>query len=117
MRKQVGALEDGDMELFLRNAMESGNSSARWLQNSFSIRKPETQGVALALAVSEQFLKRGIRGACRVHGGGFAGTIQVFIPEEYRMEYTGMVEEIFGEGSVTRLDIRTLGSIHVLSLE
>jgi len=116
VKRQIEALEKEDMGRFLELVMESGSSSARWLQNTFSTRMPDMQGLTLALAVSEHFFKGGVKGACRVHGGGFAGTIQVFLPEKKLAEYTRMIEGVIGRGSVTRLEIRSHGSIHVQSL-
>ncbi len=115
VKEQVAALEREDIGRFLQLAMDSGSSSARWLQNTFSTRMPTIQGVTLALAVSEHFLREGGPGACRVHGGGFAGTIQVFVPEARRDTYTRMIEAVTGKDSVIRLDIRSRGSIHVYS--
>ncbi|MCG2715343.1 MAG: hypothetical protein L6422_03495, partial [Candidatus Marinimicrobia bacterium] len=78
---QVEALEKGDFDTFLGLVNESGNSSCKWLQNCFTIKNPSEQGITLALALTENYLKNsGRKGACRVHGGGFAGTVQVFIP-------------------------------------
>jgi len=109
--EQVEALQRGDFKAFLSLINESGNSSWKWLQNCFTTKNPREQGVTLALALTEHFLKQKGSGACRVHGGGFAGTIQVFIPNSEREEYIEMIEGIFGEKAATVLSIRPYGTI------
>lgn len=116
--QQVEALEKGDFAEFLRLVNESGNSSWKWLQNCFTTKNPHEQGITLALSVTESFLKNtGTgKGACRVHGGGFAGTVLVFMPNELLGDYIGLIEGIFGEGSVTVLSIRPYGTLCIDSL-
>jgi len=116
VRGQVAALQNGDMRLFLSLVQNSGNSSALWLQNSFSTRHPVNQPVTVTLALTEHFFRNREGGAFRVHGGGFAGTIQVFIPEQYCDEYIEHMESRMGRGSVTVLCIRSYGSIHINEL-
>jgi len=111
--RQVEALERGDFEGFLRLVNESGNSSWKWLQNCFTNKDPNEQGITLALSVTENFLKNTGKGACRVHGGGFAGTVLVFMPNELLNGYVELIESIFGEGSVTVLSIRPYGTLCV----
>jgi len=111
--EQVKALEENQFERFLNLIRDSGNSSWKWLQNCFTTHNPGEQGITLALAVTEDFLNKKGKGACRVHGGGFAGTIQVFMPLEYVDEYVGLMESIFGDKSVTPLSIRPYGAIRV----
>ncbi len=113
VRREVEALEKGDFNTFLDIVSESGNSSSKWLQNSFSTKNPLKQGISLALAITESFLRGRKRGAYRVHGGGFAGTIQVFIHRDYIVEYIELMERVFGRGSVTELLIRPYGTIHL----
>ena len=79
---QIDALNKNDFNEFLRLVNESGNSSYKYLQNIYSPHNVEKQNVSLALAMTDTFIKDKGKGACRVHGGGFAGTIQVFLPEE-----------------------------------
>lgn len=110
---QVEALENNQFDSFLRMISESGNSSFKYLQNIFSPNNIREQGVALALALTENFLGDVGEGACRVHGGGFAGTIQVFIPNSAVADYKEMMEGVFGEGSVHALIIRPLGTLHL----
>ncbi len=104
---EAEALRKNDFEEFLRLVTESGNSSFKYLQNVFSTRFPNEQGLSIALAVTERFLKG--KGACRVHGGGFAGTIQAFVPTEILAEYKHMIEKIFGENTCYVLNIRPVG--------
>ncbi|MDZ7291978.1 MAG: galactokinase [candidate division KSB1 bacterium] len=114
--EQVQALENGDFQEFLRLVNESGNSSNKWLQNSFTTKAPSEQGITLALALTEDYLKKIGAGACRVHGGGFAGTIQVFLPNEFLEEYVRRMESIFGAQAVSVLKIRPQGTVHVNSV-
>lgn len=107
---QVQALEQGDFSRFLALVRDSGNSSFKWLQNVYTVKNVREQGVTLALALSEEFLARHA-GACRVHGGGFAGTIQVFLPTEAVPAYVERMEPVFGAGSVRVLSVRPLGTV------
>lgn len=112
---QVSALKNNDFDGFLELIKESGNSSFRWLQNIYSPKNPGEQGVSLALALSEKYISDVQEGACRVHGGGFAGTIQVFLPSSLISEYIEMMESVYGEGSVSVLKIRPIGTLHLNS--
>ncbi|NOX87942.1 MAG: galactokinase [Calditrichaeota bacterium] len=111
--EQVKALTDGDFRGFLKLVRDSGNSSFKWLQNIFTPKQISKQGVSLALALSEDFINEIGEGACRVHGGGFAGTIQVFLPSEAVNRYIEQMEPIFGAGSVRVLNIRSEGSLYL----
>jgi galactokinase len=110
---QVEALEKKDFDLFLNYVRESGNSSLRWLQNCFTPKNTADQGITLALALTEKYIKETGRGACRVHGGGFAGTIQVFLPNQALRDYIRMIEPVFGKGCVSVLTIRPEGTRHL----
>lgn len=101
------SLKNGDFDEFLRLINESGNSSYKYLQNTYSTSAVNEQGICLALAVTERFLNG--RGACRVHGGGFAGTIQCFIPCDMIDGYKTVIEGVFGENSCFILKIRPVG--------
>ncbi|MDR2160424.1 MAG: galactokinase [Treponema sp.] len=93
---------------------ESGDSSWELLQNVYSPQNPAAQGLGVALALSrDHFRKQGLRGACRVHGGGFAGTIQAYMPLDTLDAYRRKMEDVFGEGSVTALRIRSLGAVEL----
>jgi galactokinase len=106
---QVQALQNRDMKGFLQLIGESGNSSFRWLQNCVSNRAVFEQGIPLALALTEGFIGIGA-GACRVHGGGFAGTILVFLPQARVDEFRALMESVFGSGCVKILMVRSQGS-------
>jgi galactokinase len=109
---QIAALEAGRFQDFLALVRESGLSSFRWLQNVLDPAQPRTQGVALALALTEQFL--GNSGACRVHGGGFAGTIQAWIPKHQLDAFRAAIDPVFGVGAVKPLRIRSAGAVALL---
>lgn len=109
--RQVAALRSGDFAAFLREVNASGQSSMRWLQNCFSPQNVAEQGIALALAFTEDYLTKIGAGACRVHGGGFAGTIQVFLPASHVHAYKKLLESIFKQGCVQALNIRVVGSM------
>ncbi len=111
--EQITALEKGDFKRFLSLVNESGNSSFKWLQNIFTPKNIREQGVALALAVTEKFISDLGEGACRVHGGGFAGTIQVFLPNAAVTDYIQLIESIYGSGKALVLSIRPHGSLYL----
>jgi len=94
---------------------ESGDSSWELLQNVYSSNSPENQGITTALALTKDFFRRQkLRGACRVHGGGFAGTIQAYIPADAINAYRTCIEKVFGLDSVTPLQIRPKGAIELI---
>lgn len=109
--EQVEALEKGDFPRFLNLIVESGESSWMLCQNCYSHKEIREQGISVALAMSENLLKG--RGAWRVHGGGFAGTIQAFVPRERTADYASAMKSIFGEGSCHELMIRPAGSLRL----
>jgi len=112
VRKMVTALEESALTTFLNLINESGNSSAQWLQNNFATKNPAEQGVPLALALTANFLKKsGKPGACRIHGGGFAGTILVFIPNNLLNDYLKLMASTFSRSSITQLAIRPIGAV------
>jgi galactokinase len=106
------AIRSGDIGAFLATVRASGDSSAKYLQNLYSINNPREQGLLAALALTEDFLAgEGGGGACRVHGGGFAGTIQAYIPVARLGAYRTLMESAFGPGSVYPLRIRPFGVV------
>ncbi len=109
---QVAALESGDFEGFKKLIKASGDSSYKFLQNVFSVKDLQNQGVSMGLAVSEIVL--GDRGVCRVHGGGFAGTIQAFVPVDLIETYRAAMDHVFGEGACHVLRVRKYGGICVM---
>ncbi|MBO4987846.1 MAG: galactokinase [Lachnospiraceae bacterium] len=110
--KEVAALQADDMVGFLKTIKESGDSSYKYLQNVYSNSDVEHQNVSLALAVSEMFL--GEDGVCRVHGGGFAGTIQAFVKSNMVDGYCRCMDEVFGDGACVAMQIRKYGGIQVV---
>lgn len=108
---EAAMLKKNDFDGFKALVQASGNSSFKFLQNIYASSAPEEQGVALGLALSEKVLNG--RGVCRVHGGGFAGTIQSFVPNDLTETYKAELEALFGEGSCYILSIRPLGGIQI----
>ena len=104
-----GALESSDVDAFFKNVLGSGKSSFEYLQNVYTTKNPTEQGLSLALAVTDGFLADK-KGAYRVHGGGFAGTIQAFIKNEDVDAYAALMDSVFGEGATMRLRIRPVGA-------
>ena len=111
---EVDALRRGDFQRFLRVVNESGFSSQNLLQNVIPAGATTHQEVALALGLARHLL--GGRGACRVHGGGFAGTIQAFVPEDMLASFRSSMEAVLGKGSCHVLSIRPWGGM-VMSAE
>lgn len=110
-QKEAQALKAGDFEGFKTMVKASGRSSLERLQNVFASSAPEEQGLTLALALTERIL--GDQGAFRVHGGGFAGTIQAYVPLEMLQTYRNEMENVFGQGSCYVLSIRQPGGVKV----
>lgn len=108
----VRSLEESDYSGFLSVIRASGDSSAKYLQNIYSPKDVDSQNVTVALAVSESIL--GENGVCRVHGGGFAGTIQAFVKNEAVAAYKEQIEAIYGDDSCHVLKVRLQGGIRVL---
>lgn len=109
------ALRAGDFEQFKRNVVESGYSSYMYNQNVYTPKAPTEQPVSLGLAISEKLLKG--KGAWRVHGGGFAGTIQAFVPMEMLDAYTTEMKKVFGENSCYVLNIRPVGGAKIVDAQ
>jgi len=109
--KQVAALEEGDFDRFLQLITESGQSSWVYLQNVVPAGATFHQDVAVALALCEKYLDG--KGAYRVHGGGFAGTVQAFVPYELLDSFRTGIEAALGEGSCHVLSIRPQGGVEM----
>ena len=109
--KQVAALERGDFDTFLKLVKESGYSSYMYLQNVIPAGYKAHQDVALALAMCEHFLAG--KGAYRVHGGGFAGTVQAFVPFEILDAFCAGIDGVLGEGACHVLSIRPQGGVEM----
>ncbi len=106
------ALAQGDFEKFKALVIESGRSSYMYNQNVFTCADPQSQPVSIGLALCEKILKG--KGAWRVHGGGFAGTIQAFVPDELLGEFKAVMTGVFGEKSCYVLSIRPVGGVKVI---
>jgi galactokinase len=108
---EAEALDKGDFDGFLTLVRASGRSSALCLENTWSPAAPAQQAIPLALAVAQEVL--GGRGAVRVHGGGFAGTIQAFVPEDLLPAFRGAMEGLLGQGMCHVLRIRPVGGCRI----
>ena len=106
---QVAALESGDFDAFLQLIGESGRSSWLYLQNVVPAGYKEHQDMAIALALCEKYLCG--RGASRVHGGGFAGTVQAFVPFDLLESFRAGIDAVLGEGACHVLSIRPQGGV------
>ncbi|MBQ2696755.1 MAG: galactokinase [Clostridia bacterium] len=108
---EAEALKQNDFDTFLKLVRQSGASSETLLQNLYTCKNPISQEIPLALMLSRRLL--GSSGAARVHGGGFAGTIQAFVPLEKRSAYIAEMNRIFGDGSCIELRIRPVGGMEI----
>ena len=112
VQKAVQALKENNFDVFKNTVKASGQSSFKYLQNIYSNHDTDNQDISIAIALSEELLKE--YGVCRVHGGGFAGTIQAFVKEEFVETYKKEIEKYFGEGSCHILKVRKYGGMKVL---
>jgi len=112
---QVDALKAGDTAEFFRGVLASGASSFRYLQNVYTTKNVAEQGLSLALCLTEAYLTEhcGADAAWRVHGGGFAGTIQAFVPAAAAEGYAAHMRAVFGENAVYTLRVRPEGAIRL----
>ena len=110
--QQVAALEEGDFARFLALVQESGQSSWTQLQNVIPAGRTARQEVALSLSLCRKFLQG--RGACRVHGGGFAGTIQAFVPLDLLEDFCRQMESVLGENACHVLSICPTGGMEMV---
>lgn len=108
---EVAALRAGNFQGFLGNVQESGDSSFKYLQNIYANKDVQNQSVSMGLAVSDSILAG--YGVSRVHGGGFAGTIQAFVADEFVETYREMLDSVYGDGSCHVLKVRPFGGIKV----
>jgi len=109
--KQLDALQRDDFETFLGLVAESGRSSWMYLQNVLITGSTQNQEVAVALALCEKYLQG--RGAYRVHGGGFAGTVQAFVPEDMVKGFRENMEKALGKGACHILSVRPQGGVEM----
>ncbi|MBQ6413995.1 MAG: galactokinase [Ruminococcus sp.] len=110
--QEADALDRNDIDRFFTLYRQSADSSANLLQNLYATKKPLEQGIPLGIAVSKSFL--GNDASVRVHGGGFAGTIQAFVPLEKTDAYREKMDALFGEGSCYVLRIRPVGGVKII---
>lgn len=112
VEQQVAALKAGEFDTFLKLIQASGDSSFKYLQNVYTSKDVLNQAVSIGLAVSQNIL--GAHGVSRVHGGGFAGTIQAFVKNDYVETYRAALDGVFGEGSCHVLKVRPVGGVKVI---
>lgn len=112
VQQEVAALKAGDFDAFLRTVKASGDSSYKYLQNVYTNHDVQHQNMSIALAISDSIL--GNNGVSRVHGGGFAGTIQAFVKNEAVAEYKAAMDKVFGKDACNVLKIRKYGGMKVL---
>lgn len=110
--KQKQAIASKDIEALLKLMRESGRSSYEYLQNVSVYSRPKSQAIALALASCETVLKE--KGAFRVHGGGFEGTIQVIVPNDKKEELKKLMISLFGDDCLLEVSVRPAGTITVI---
>lgn len=110
---QRNALVSGDFPAFLRLVLESGHASFSFCQNVYCAADARHQGLSVALALSQSLLE-GQGGAWRMQGGGFAGTIQAFVPGTLTQRYHDAIEQVFGAGSCYLLCLREQGALRVI---
>ena len=112
VKREAAALKTGDMALFLKEVKASGDSSFKYLQNVYTNSDIRHQNVSVALQTAEEVL--GEDGVARVHGGGFAGTMQAWVPDDKVDAYRLAMEKLFGEGACSVLQIRKYGGMRVI---
>ena len=110
---EAEALREKDFDKFMRRFGASSRSSFEYLQNIYSAKDPHQQGMSLALAISEHVLRSPLYGTARVHGGGFAGTIQTFVKTGYADEYMKAMNDLLGEGASQKYSIRKYGCVRI----
>ncbi len=112
VEKMVECIDNNDFEGFKQIVLKSGRSSFMYLQNIYSDKRPTYQKVSLALCMSDEFLDQ--KGAWRVHGGGFGGTIQAYVPNNDVKDYIDYMESVFGSGCCYALKIRNVGPVRII---
>lgn len=115
VQEMAQALKEEELKRYLKLVKKSGDSSWRLLQNLYPPSDPAEQGLPLALALSADYL--GKKGAWRVHGGGFAGTIQAYVPAKLLPGYSALMERYFGPGCVMPVAVRPVGATRVMHEE
>lgn len=113
VERQRSALKHKDAAVFMKLVEESGDSSYKFLQNIYAPGDPKHQGVAVALCIAQKLLSDA-GGVCRIHGGGFAGTIQAFVPESSIEDFRSGMEKLCGAGACHVLSLRRGGALRLL---
>ncbi|KAB0578533.1 galactokinase [Fusobacterium naviforme] len=111
--RAVEALRAGEADRMLELITEGGNSSWKWLQNGYVAAAPREQSIPLMLALSELYIRRAGQGACRIHGGGFAGVIMVVLPKAEREHFIEYMTPYVGEKNIYVMGIRRGGAVEV----
>ena len=111
---EADSLRRNDFDAFLEHFAESAKSSFEYLQNIHPTGNFNEQSMSIALAVSEVALSSPEKGVARVHGGGFAGTIQAFVKSPYADEYIRTMDSLLGEGSARKYRIRKFGCVQII---
>jgi galactokinase len=111
-RMEAQSLKNNDFPKFLALVQQSGDSSANYLQNLYSVKNPTRQEIPLAIMLGKNVLDNS--GAIRVHGGGFAGTIQAFVPENLLEKYIKTMNEVYGSDSCYVLSVRPYGGMEII---
>ncbi len=112
VRFMLEEIRNCDIDTFLYNVSESGTSSFCFLQNVYPSSAPREQGLSLAIALSQHILDG--EGAVRIHGGGFAGTIQAYVPDHLLARYINEMEALFGTGSCTKIAFRKMDAARII---
>jgi len=110
--RQTQALRRGDFGAFLDGVRDSGDSSYKLLQNIYTAADPRRQEMAVALMLCDRFTRQH-GGACRIHGGGFAGTVQAFVPQAEAARFRAYIDTALGEGSCMALHVRQAGAVAI----
>ena len=113
VEKQVAALKSNNIDAFFDGVLASGRSGFCYLQNVYTVKNVREQGLSLALCLCERFLA-GEKAAYRVHGGGFAGTVQAFVPDHLAKDFRASMDAAFGQGACLILRIRRDGAVRIL---
>jgi galactokinase len=108
--EQKAALLSEDLDKYFAGVISSGRSSFCYLQNVYTTKNVREQGLSLALSLAEKYLT-GKRAAWRVHGGGFAGTIQAYVPSADVPGFRKLMDSVFGNGATAELHIRPTGAL------
>ena len=113
VEKAAESIREKDAETLLGLINESGRSSWELLQNCWSMQDPKEQKITRMLALTELFLKKIGDGACRVHGGGFAGVIMCLVPLKYAEDYRSYISQYAGEENIYSISVRNMGALQL----